>query len=166
MVPESGMSYWLSKRRIETRVRYERGCAACKYVSFGLLRCPACGEIYLAEWEHEWLYSRRGLRKVPVRLSRLWLQGCLQCGHIDTSNGCKKWDMDLEQVRASWWKWALPARLRRNRHKRASRQRREENARIMDKARSQPCDRCYFALFPPGWDLMSMGHGGGPTNLV
>lgn len=40
------MNYWLSKRRIQTRVRVERYCASDKHSCFTLLRCPACREIY------------------------------------------------------------------------------------------------------------------------
>ena len=94
------MNYWLSKRRIQTRVRVERYCASDKHSYFTLLRCPACREIYLAELEYEHIYQRRGLQKIGSRLSHFWENGCFKCGFIDTSNGCEKWHgMTREEVR-------------------------------------------------------------------
>ncbi|WP_395753865.1 hypothetical protein [Prosthecobacter sp.] len=138
------MRYWLSKRRIATRVPSERGCTHDPYCCFSLLRCPACKEIYLAELELERLYTRRGLRKGSQWLNRFLESGCLKCGHVDTSEGCREWFMDLDEVRASWWKWALPSRLRRNRHKRAVIERRRESAMTMEQSTPTPCDERYI----------------------
>lgn len=149
------MHYWLSKRRIETRVLAESGSLHDTYSSFGLIRCPVCREMYLVEYEFEHLYSRRGLRKLPVRLSRFWEQGCLVCGHIDISDGCRRWHVTLEEIRASWWRWALPARLRLNRKKRAHRQRKLERMALLEKSRSVACDACYNSLTPDPFGFLT-----------
>lgn len=149
------MSYWLSKRRIKTRVRAERGCLHRPFTSFGLIRCPACREMYLVEYEFERLYSRRGLRKTAARLGRFWVEGCLACDHIDSSDGCRRWDVGLEEVRASWWRWALPARLRLNRKKRAHLQRKLEAHAIREKSHSKACDACFNGLFPDAFANMA-----------
>ena len=57
--------------------------------------------------------------------------------------------MTREEVRTSWWRWALPARLRLNRRKRDYLARQAENRRIREASYPAQCTRCLEKMYPP-----------------